>query len=93
MDRSLVVYSGHDVTLVSLWRALGRRELLEPEYGASLVLELHEDVEQEAFFVKVSISPSPNTSVDGFIRSNYLSLQFMSSKVLIRHIPLLIKWQ
>ncbi|XP_026726336.1 prostatic acid phosphatase-like isoform X1 [Trichoplusia ni] len=52
LDRSLLVYSGHDVTLVSLWRALGRAELLEPEYGASLVLELHEDVEQEAFFVK-----------------------------------------
>ncbi|KAL0849925.1 hypothetical protein ABMA28_011852 [Loxostege sticticalis] len=53
VDRSLFVYSGHDVTVVSLWRALGRRELLEPEYGASIVLELHEEVEvKSTFFVK-----------------------------------------
>lgn len=53
LDRSLYIYSGHDVTVVSLWRTLGYTELLEPEYGASLVLELHEEVEQDTFFVKV----------------------------------------
>ncbi|XP_075981914.1 lysosomal acid phosphatase-like isoform X2 [Anticarsia gemmatalis] len=52
VDRSLLVYSGHDVTIVSLWRALGFTELLEPEYGASIVLELHEDDENDVFFVK-----------------------------------------
>ncbi|XP_013196183.2 prostatic acid phosphatase-like [Amyelois transitella] len=51
-DRTLYLYSGHDVNVVSLWRALGHEELLEPEYGASIVLELHEEVEQESFFVK-----------------------------------------
>ncbi|KAG6455567.1 lysosomal acid phosphatase-like [Manduca sexta] len=51
-QRSLYIYSGHDVTVVALWRALGYNELLEPEYGASIVLELHEDVEQSNFFVK-----------------------------------------
>lgn len=52
VDRSLYIYSGHDVTIVSLWRALGYEELLEPEYGSSIVLELHEDVENSDFFVK-----------------------------------------
>ncbi|XP_053601206.1 prostatic acid phosphatase-like isoform X2 [Plodia interpunctella] len=51
-ERSLYLYSGHDVNVVALWRALGFQELLEPEYGASVVLELHEEVEQESFFVK-----------------------------------------
>lgn len=54
LDRSLLLYSGHDVTLVALWRSLGFTELLEPEYGASIVLELHEDVEHDELFVKVS---------------------------------------
>ncbi|XP_026764197.2 lysosomal acid phosphatase-like [Galleria mellonella] len=52
IDRSLYLYSGHDVNVVSLWRALGFQELLEPEYGASIALELHEEVEQDNFFVK-----------------------------------------
>ncbi|KAJ2943881.1 hypothetical protein O0L34_g8205 [Tuta absoluta] len=60
-NRSLYVYSGHDVNVVGLWRALGFEELLEPEYGASIVIELHEEVEQDVkrfeeidrFFVKV----------------------------------------
>ncbi|KAM3958304.1 LOW QUALITY PROTEIN: prostatic acid phosphatase [Aphomia sociella] len=52
LDRSLYLYSGHDVTVVSMWRALGFQELLEPEYGASIALELHEEVEQDSFFVK-----------------------------------------
>lgn len=55
VDRTLYVYSGHDVTVVSLWRALGFVDLLAPDYGASIVLELHEDIEQESFFVKVAI--------------------------------------
>lgn len=62
VERSLYLYSGHDVTLVALWRALGYEELLEPEYGSSLVLELHEDVEQSSFFVKTFYRN--NTKVD-----------------------------
>lgn len=52
-DHNVLVYSGHDVTVVSLWRALGFAELLEPEYGSSIVIELHEELEPEAFYVKV----------------------------------------
>ncbi|RVE42758.1 hypothetical protein evm_012582 [Chilo suppressalis] len=52
-EHSLFLYSGHDVNVVGLWRALGYTELLEPEYGASVVMELHEDIEQSSFFVKV----------------------------------------
>nr|XP_026484685.1 lysosomal acid phosphatase-like [Vanessa tameamea] len=53
IDRSLYIYSGHDVNVVSLWRALGFEELLEPEYGASLAIELHEEVEQDNFFIRL----------------------------------------
>ncbi|XP_068628776.1 lysosomal acid phosphatase-like [Battus philenor] len=53
MDKLLYIYSGHDVNVVALWRVLGYEELLEPEYGASLTLELHEEVEQDNFFVKL----------------------------------------
>ncbi|KAJ0181342.1 hypothetical protein K1T71_003427 [Dendrolimus kikuchii] len=52
VDRSLYIYSGHDVTVVALWRALGFEELLEPDYGSSITLELHEDIEQSSFYVK-----------------------------------------
>ncbi|GBP12918.1 Testicular acid phosphatase homolog [Eumeta japonica] len=62
VQRSLYIYSGHDVNVVALWRALGFTELLEPEYGASLVLELHEEVEDEAFYVKAFYRN--NTKVD-----------------------------
>lgn len=54
VDRVLYLYSGHDVTLVALWRALGFEELIEPDYGSSITLELHEDIEQNNFFVKVN---------------------------------------
>lgn len=60
LDRSLYIYSGHDVNVVGLWRSLGYTELLEPEYGASIVLELHEEVEQDSFFVKVSVQVCVN---------------------------------
>lgn len=53
VDRSLYIYSGHDVNIVSLWRAFGFEELLEPEYGASLTIELHEEVEQDSFFIRL----------------------------------------
>lgn len=52
--RIMYIYAGHDVNVVALWRSLGFQDLLEPEYGASLVLELHEEIEQDSFFVKVN---------------------------------------
>lgn len=62
VDRSLYLYSGHDITIVSLWRALGYEELIEPEYGASIVMELHEDVENDTFFIKTFYRN--NTKID-----------------------------
>ena len=43
-DRSLFIYSGHDVTLVNLMRALGVEDQTsnKPDFGATLVLELHD---------------------------------------------------
>ncbi|XP_032513529.2 prostatic acid phosphatase-like [Danaus plexippus] len=53
VDRSLYLYSAHDVNLVSLWRAMGFKELVEPEYGASIAIELHEEVEQDTYFIRL----------------------------------------
>lgn len=40
-DKKMFIYSAHDITLVNVWRALGFTEILKPEYGASLLFELH----------------------------------------------------
>ncbi|VVC88655.1 unnamed protein product [Leptidea sinapis] len=53
MDRALYIYSGHDVNIVAFMRALGFTQLMEPEYGASVVVELHEEVEQDTFYIKL----------------------------------------
>ncbi|CAH0722839.1 unnamed protein product, partial [Brenthis ino] len=52
-ERSLYIYSGHDVNVVSLWRALGFEELLQPDYGASFAIELHEEVERDDFYIRI----------------------------------------
>ena len=35
------LYSGHDLTLVSLMRILAFEDLLKPKFGSSLIFELH----------------------------------------------------
>lgn len=52
--RKLYIYSGHDINLVSLWRTFGYKELVDPEYGASLIIELH-DSDDNTNFVKVKL--------------------------------------
>lgn len=37
----MFIYSGHDLTLVNVWQAMGFKQLLKPEYGAALIVELH----------------------------------------------------
>lgn len=49
--KELFLYSGHDLTLVSLLRCLGIEELYKPQFGASVILELH-NVNKE-YFIKV----------------------------------------
>ncbi|XP_026465291.1 prostatic acid phosphatase-like [Ctenocephalides felis] len=39
-EGTIAVYSAHDVTLVNFLRALGYDELLKPDYGATIALEL-----------------------------------------------------
>lgn len=38
----MVLYSGHDITIVNVLQALGFEGLLKPGFGASLVFELHQ---------------------------------------------------
>lgn len=52
-NRKLFLYSAHDITIVNLWRALSFREYFIPDYGSSLVLELHELSNSTDFEVKV----------------------------------------
>lgn len=57
-NRSLFIYSGHDVTLSNVMRALGvvGETSEKPDYAAALVFELHHSVLYENDFeVKVSI--------------------------------------
>lgn len=52
-ENKMFIYSAHDVTLVNVWRTLGFAEMLKPEYGASLLFELHSV--QAEYQVKVCI--------------------------------------
>lgn len=55
-NRSIFIYSGHDVTLVNLMRALGiiDQTAMKPDFGSALVLELHHSVTyKDDFEVKV----------------------------------------
>lgn len=45
-DYDLMIYSSHDLTIVSLWKTMGFEELLKPDYGATIVFELH-NIENE----------------------------------------------
>lgn len=54
-DHKLVLYSAHDITIVNVWRALGFTDLIKPDYGASLVFELHTTRSGTSYEVKVGI--------------------------------------
>lgn len=49
-DMEMKLYSGHDLTLVSILNCLGL-DILKPEFGASIIFELHKTDKQ---IVKVS---------------------------------------
>lgn len=58
-DRSIAIYSGHDVTLVSLMRALNviDQTSRKPDYSAALGIELHQGYnDQDDYEVKVSFA-------------------------------------
>lgn len=62
-DRSIAIYSGHDVTLISLLRALNVTDQTsrKPDYGATLGIELHQgNNDQSDHEVKVSVSRKPS---------------------------------
>lgn len=53
-DTKLFVYSAHDLTLVNILKALSFKEEFLPDYGATLIVELHNVPETVDFEVKVS---------------------------------------
>lgn len=55
-NRNIFIYSGHDITLVSLMRALNiiDQTANKPDYAATLVFEMHNSITYEDDFeVKV----------------------------------------
>lgn len=48
----LLLYSGHDSTILSVMRALDFKGFLMPDFGASLIFELHKL--NDKYHVKVS---------------------------------------
>lgn len=61
-NRSIFIYSGHDVTLVNLMRALDiiDQTTMKPDYASALVLELHHSVTfKDDFEVKVQLNFNP----------------------------------
>lgn len=79
ISQNIFIYSAHDATLVNMLRGLNVMDQMHmlPEYGASLVFELHCDDEQPSqhpqCIVKVS-QPEPRQ------RSDYLHNVFISSR-------------
>ncbi|KAF5274603.1 hypothetical protein FQA39_LY07215 [Lamprigera yunnana] len=58
----LILFSGHDITIVSVLRTLGFDHLLKPDYGAYLIFELHEVDPQDyeiRFFYGQNFESSP----------------------------------
>lgn len=55
-DRKLFLYSGHDLTLVSVLRTLGAPGLLKPDPAAALFIELHRALDGSQHFIEVHIS-------------------------------------
>lgn len=55
-SRNLYIYSGHDVTLVNVMRALNisAQTANKPDFGATLYFELHENHSSGQLEVKVS---------------------------------------
>lgn len=56
-DRSIYIYSGHDVTLINLLRAIGieKQTSQKPDYAATLVIEMHHSmIFDDDFEIKVS---------------------------------------
>lgn len=64
-NRSLFMYSGHDLTVVSLLRVLGFDELVKPEFGASVIIELHEV--SDKYIVKFLYKANPLAEVNELV--------------------------
>lgn len=55
-DRDLFIFSGHDVSLINIMRALNitTQTAVVPDFGAALYFELHENQATNQLEVKVS---------------------------------------
>lgn len=51
-DKKLFLYSGHDLSIINVLRALDINDFIHPDFGASIIFELHQL--QKKYYVKVS---------------------------------------
>lgn len=51
-DRKIFFYSAHDITIINVLQTLGFTEILKPDYGAAVLLELHKSLTSD-YEVKV----------------------------------------
>lgn len=61
-DRKMFLYSGHDITIVSVLRALGFEERIKPDPGASVIVELHRPFDGSEHFVEVLYKNNSDSS-------------------------------
>lgn len=65
-QKKLVVYSGHDISVLSVLRTVGASIVDEdawwPDYSTAITLELLEDQELKQWFVRVRLDGKPMQS-------------------------------
>lgn len=61
-DRKMFLYSGHDLTIVSVLRALGFEERIKPDIGASVIIELHRPFDGSEHFVEILYKNNTDSS-------------------------------
>ncbi|XP_065159474.1 prostatic acid phosphatase-like [Atheta coriaria] len=59
-NRKMIMYSGHDLTIVTLMRVFGFPELIKPDFGATVIIELHKYTAEEDHIVKFFYLENPN---------------------------------
>lgn len=77
----LLLYSGHDVTLVNILRTLGVTESLKPNFAAYLILELHHtpSLEVKVFFILSNYENLPPLFIRIFANCSHIFFQMFYS--------------
>lgn len=86
-QKKLVVYSGHDISVLSVLRTFGASIVDEdawwPDYSTAITLELLEDEELQQWFVRARLNGKPMRSA--FSKSSLFAIdsfgEFVSDRI------------